>query len=92
MSSIKSDQEMLALAGVTMSTYNLLRDIYEGTDGKKISKNNRLLIFLCKIKLGLSYSAFWGTLFGRQKNYFQNIYLHYRIFGYQMSKVCHLAK
>ena len=41
MSSIKSDQEMLALAGVTMSTYNLLRDIYEGTDGNKISTNNR---------------------------------------------------
>ena len=56
-SSIKSDQEMLALVGVTMSTYNLLRDIYEGTDGKKISKNNRLLIFSCRMKLVLTYSA-----------------------------------
>ena len=73
-SSIKFDQEMLAIAGVTMSTYNLLRDIYEGTNGKKISKNNRLLIFLCKMKLGLSYSAL-GVLFSVDRKTISRIFI-----------------
>ena len=65
---------MLALAGVTMSTYNLLRDIYEGTDGKKISRNNRLLIFLYKMKLGLSYSAL-GVLFSVDRKNISRIFI-----------------
>lgn len=35
-SSIKSDQEMLVVAGVSFDTYNLFKKIYEEPDGKKI--------------------------------------------------------
>ena len=39
------DQEMLNLAGVTLKTFALLQQIYEFSDGTKISADNRLLIF-----------------------------------------------
>lgn len=73
-SSVKSEQEMLSLAGVTIDTYNLLKKIYEVSDGKKISKENRLLIFLCKMKLGLSYSAL-GVLFAVDRKTISRIFI-----------------
>jgi hypothetical protein len=61
--SIKSDQGLLDLAGDNIDTLIFLLDFFTASDvGCKITKENRLLIFLFKMKLGVSFSAL-GVLF-----------------------------
>ncbi|XP_024884815.1 uncharacterized protein LOC112462951 isoform X2 [Temnothorax curvispinosus] len=60
--SITKDQEMLDLGGVTLSTFQLLLKLLPDIKPKKISTKNRLLIFLLKMKTGMSFSAI-GVLF-----------------------------
>lgn len=57
---IKTDEELIELAGVTLNVFKLLlkiltRDVDDSY--RKISYENRLLIFLMKMKLGLSFGA-----------------------------------
>lgn len=54
---------MLDLAGVAVATFTFLLSFVPDCKERKISKENRLLIFLMKMKLGLSYSAL-RVLFG----------------------------
>ncbi|XP_066593152.1 uncharacterized protein [Prorops nasuta] len=63
-STIKNDQDMLDLAGVDVNTFIILLDFFTaGVDNRtKLSKENKLLVFLFKIKLGLTFSAI-GVLF-----------------------------
>lgn len=73
-SSIKDDQEMLDWAGVTLRTFSLLRKIYDVSDGTKITADNRLLIFACKMKLGQTYSAL-GVLFSVNRRTISTIFI-----------------
>lgn len=60
--SIKEDQQLLDLAGVTFKNFEFLLTRLENTKGR-ISLKNHLLIFLMKMKTGLTFSAL-SVLFG----------------------------
>lgn len=60
--SVEEDQDLLDLAGVNFNTFRLLLKIVGDLKEAKVSKENRLLIFLLKMKLGLTFSAI-GVLF-----------------------------
>lgn len=61
-SSIRTDK-LLHLCGVTIDTFNLLLEISPNDiQEKKISRENCLVIFLAKLKLGISFSAL-GVIF-----------------------------
>ena len=60
---IKKEQDLLDLAGVTFSAFQLLLKALNDWTSSCISKENRLLIFLFKMKLGLTFSAL-VVLFG----------------------------
>lgn len=55
----KSDREILDLTGVTHKAFALMLKVLSKhkVDGIKISQENRLLIFLMKMKCGLTFSA-----------------------------------
>ena len=57
--SIKNDEQLIDLAGVSIETFIFLLNRLSDQPGEnyKITKENRLLIFLCKIKTGLTFSA-----------------------------------
>ncbi|XP_024890187.1 uncharacterized protein LOC112466354 [Temnothorax curvispinosus] len=57
--SVKKDEQLLDLAGVTHNNFKfLLKRIHDATGSNtKISKENRLFIFLIKMKTGLTFSA-----------------------------------
>ena len=57
MSSMRTDQELLDLARVTSSTFELLLKGLPDKKVKKVSKESRLFIFLMKMNTGLSISA-----------------------------------
>lgn len=62
-SSIRTDEKMLHLCGVTLDTFSLLLDVSPAdVKQKKISRENCLVIFLTKLKLGISFSAL-GVIF-----------------------------
>ncbi|KAF4530605.1 hypothetical protein B566_EDAN018697 [Ephemera danica] len=64
MLSIIEDQELIDLTGVTTRVFNLLLDLLpSNVTRKKINLQDRLLIFLMKMKHGLTYSAL-AVLFG----------------------------
>ncbi|XP_066603636.1 uncharacterized protein [Prorops nasuta] len=73
--SIVSDEEMNTLAGVRIKVFQLLLTLIVNVNSEKISKENYLLLFLMKIKLGLSSSAL-GVLFNIHRTttsrYFKN--------------------
>ncbi|KAJ8676019.1 hypothetical protein QAD02_011805 [Eretmocerus hayati] len=56
---IEDEQQLVDLAGVSFETFDLLYSRIGRLDSKnwKIDKRNRLLIFLTKLKSGLTYSA-----------------------------------
>ncbi|XP_024944633.1 uncharacterized protein LOC112494939 [Cephus cinctus] len=56
-SSVRNDQEILDLGGVMLFTFKLLLKALSDSKVMKISKENRLFIFLTKIKTGLSFAA-----------------------------------
>lgn len=60
--SLKADREIRALAGVTLETFDLMLSILPKKRCYKISMENRLLLFLMKMKLGLSFLSL-ATLF-----------------------------
>lgn len=56
--SIKKEEQLLDFAGVTFENFNLLlKRLKDGSDHSKFSKENRLLLFLMKIKTDLTFSA-----------------------------------
>ena len=56
--SIENDEQMVDLAGVTLDNMQfLLKRIQDVSDKCKISKEDRLFIFLTKIKTGMTFSA-----------------------------------
>ena len=76
---VTNDEVMKQLGGITLSFFAvLLQFILPGKDGqptffKKISRENRLLIFLMRMKLGLNFSAI-GCLFGVSRQTASNIF------------------
>lgn len=73
-SSIKNDQQLLDLAGVSFKNFDIL--LRRMTIGKcAVSKKDRLLIFLMKLKTGLTFSAL-SVLFGIHRTTISRIYYH----------------
>jgi len=56
-SSIKNDEDLSSLTGVTFSIFSFLLNILPDMENSKINKQTKLLITLMKLKTGLSYSA-----------------------------------
>lgn len=56
-SSVKDNDQLLDLAGVSFENFEFLLKAIEDTDHSVISKKNRLLIFLIKIKTSLTFLA-----------------------------------
>lgn len=61
-SSIKKNENLLELAGVSVNSFNFLLDSFENSEKWRVDKKNRLLIFLMKIKTGMTFRAI-GVLF-----------------------------
>lgn len=55
--SISNEQQLKGLTGTTFKVFNLLISFIPTSSNSSITKENRLLIFLLKIKLGITYSA-----------------------------------
>ena len=72
-SSIKKEQDLLDLAGVIPSAFYLLLKASIGEVSSLISKGDGLLIFLLKMKLGLTYSSI-GVLFGLHRTTISKIF------------------
>ena len=57
-SSARNDQQLQDLAGVTFNNFKfLLKRTFDASRSCKMSKENRLFIFLIKVKTGLTFSA-----------------------------------
>ncbi|KAK0176933.1 hypothetical protein PV328_001031 [Microctonus aethiopoides] len=65
-SSIKDEQDLIDIAGVSFSRFQLLLEAAGNCYTGPTVKNNMLLIFLIKMKLGLTYSSI-GVLFVGKK-------------------------
>ena len=55
--SVTSDDEMKELAGVNKKVFIILLSLITCAVNVKVSKENHLLIFLMKMKLGMHFSA-----------------------------------
>ncbi|XP_066596535.1 uncharacterized protein [Prorops nasuta] len=72
--SIKKEEQLRDLAGLSFESFNfLLKRFNDGSNNIKISKENRLLIFLIKIKTGLTFSAI-SVLFNIHKTTVSRIF------------------
>lgn len=60
--SITNESQLKDLTSTTFKVFNLLLSFISDSCYSAVSKENRLMIFLIKIKLGISYSAI-GVLF-----------------------------
>ena len=65
--SIKSDENMINIAGVKLLAFNFLLGFIIDVKNEKLSKQDRLLLFLMKTKLGLT-SAALCIIFGVHRN------------------------
>lgn len=78
--SLKCEDEILGLAGVLSKVFQLLLKICKLNE--KIDKRShvevedKLLIFLCEMKTGLTFSAIW-SLFGLHKTSVSKIFYDY---------------
>ena len=80
--SLKGNEEAVVdLAGVNQEVFNILEMYVAGRKNSKLEKRNRLLLFLIKMKHGLSYSAL-GVLFGIHRT---NASLVFRNVLYELS-------
>ncbi|XP_058809918.1 uncharacterized protein LOC131675090 [Phymastichus coffea] len=76
---ITSEQDLKILTGIKFDVFNhLLKFIIPGKDGqpqffRTLSTEDRLLLFLMKLKLGISFSAI-GLLFGVSRQTVSNIF------------------
>ena len=78
-SSIKSEQEIMDLAGVSSKTFNLLLKMVSGSsiykdNRRKMSNENRLLLFLMKMKCGLTFSTLSALFDLHRSNASRNFY------------------
>lgn len=73
-SSIKKNEQMLDLAGVSVNNFNFLLERFTNSEKWKVQKEDRLLIFLTKLKTGLTYRAL-GVLFGLHRTTVSEIFL-----------------
>lgn len=55
--SISNEFQLKDLTGTTFKVFNLLLSLIPDSSNSFVTKENRLLIFLLKIKLGITYSA-----------------------------------
>lgn len=55
--SISNEMQLKDLTGTTFKIFNLLLTLIPDSSNSSVTKENRLLIFLLKIKLGITYSA-----------------------------------
>lgn len=73
--SVKEDDELNSLGGVCFKRFSLLRGLMETSHhNDKLTFENKLFLFLMKIKLGLSYCAL-GVLFGVHRTTVSRIFL-----------------
>ncbi|XP_033220300.1 uncharacterized protein LOC117174947 [Belonocnema kinseyi] len=73
-SSIKNDEGLLSLAGVNFTTFRfLLTKTDEPPSGSEITKQQRLLIFLVKMKTGLTFTAI-GIFFSLHRTTISTIF------------------
>lgn len=56
-SSIDGDEKLNFLSGVNFAVFNLLLKVLPKSKSMKISRENKLLIFLMKMKLGLTFAS-----------------------------------
>ncbi|KAK0074675.1 hypothetical protein PV325_007955, partial [Microctonus aethiopoides] len=75
-SSIKDEQDLIDIAGVSFSRFQLLLEAAGNCYTGPTVKNNMLLIFLIKMKLGLTYSSI-GVLFGIHRSSILRIFHTY---------------
>lgn len=71
--SLRNDQNFLDIAGVNLNSFNLLLKVLGNCKEFKVSKEDRLLIFLVKMKLGSTFSAI-GVLFGVHRSTISRIF------------------
>lgn len=75
-SSIKNEEELMDLAGVSRDNFELLlKRTPDSYCNSGISKEDRLLIFLVKLKTGLTYSAI-GVLFGVHRTTISRVFIN----------------
>lgn len=72
--SIKDDEQMLDLAGVTLCNFDILLECVEEHPKWQVKKKNRLLIFFVKLKTGLTYSAL-SVIFGLHRTTIADIFI-----------------
>lgn len=83
--SIKKEEQLLDFAGVTFENFNLLlKRLKDGSDHSKFSKENRLLLFLMKIKTDLTFSAI-AVLFDVHRTTVSRVFF----FGFKILICCH---
>lgn len=73
-SSVKKNENLLDIAGVSFYNFNFLLDRVGGCDKWKIKKEDRLLIFLAKLKTGMTYRAL-GVFFSVHRTTISDIFL-----------------
>lgn len=73
--SVKKNQQLLDLTGVTLDHFEFLLSRLQvlETNHRQISKRNRLFIFLIKIKTGLTFAAM-GVFFGKHRTTISRIF------------------
>ena len=74
--SVKNDEQLLDLTGVTFANFNFLLKRLEvaEAENRQISKENRLFMFLVKIKTGLTFSAMSVIFCKHRKTISNNFY------------------
>lgn len=72
--SIKNNAQMLDLAGVNLETFRFLLERFKDRNTWKVAKEDRLLMFLAKLKTGMTYRAL-GVVFDLHRTTVANIFL-----------------
>lgn len=89
--SITQDEQVIDLAGVTFNNFNFLLKRIDIQHKCTVAKEDRLLIFLMKIKTGLTFSAL-AVLFGVHRTTVSRIFYKTTNFKCSNSKFSFLAK
>ncbi|XP_063528978.1 uncharacterized protein LOC134740463 [Cydia strobilella] len=74
--SIKTDEQLLDLAGVTLNNFYFLLKTTQKNHKYMVSEKDRLLLFLMKMKLGVTFSAL-SVLFGIHRTTVSRIFCSY---------------
>lgn len=72
--SVRSDEDMNVLCGVSLAAFQLLLKVLPPMKYHKVTTENKLVIFLMKLKLGLCFSAI-SVLFGVHRSTISRIFV-----------------